>query len=204
VRPGAAAGDQQTVFPHAHHHLTGRAKLVKTAEHGGDRFSHRFAAVHHHPAVRVIIETDRPELAQLSFSGFMAQSGGQALPDHVKLGLSHGALKTQDQAIVEVGRMIQAVAVSDQCVGQRVQVQQLILAALLRAQRDTSMPRMIPALPSPTSTTSFSKPFLVDVSAPDWPKSSSMITTWRGAQPSVMARSASSYWRSRLSVFSRT
>ncbi len=77
-------------------------------------------------------------------------------------------------------------------------------SALRRASRETSIPSTIPTRPSPTSATSPWKPSRPSVLLPERPRSQSTTTTSEASQPSATARSASSYWRSRLSVLCST
>jgi len=44
----------------------------------------------------------------------------------VQFGFRHGALETEDEAVVEVARVIQAVGVGDQRSGERTEVEQAV------------------------------------------------------------------------------
>ena len=88
----------------------------------------------HHLVVVVVVEADRQALPQLTAGGLVPQPGGQPGPDQVQLGLAHRALQTEHQPVVEVGRMVDAVGVGDQRVGQRAQVQQLVPVGVVAGQ----------------------------------------------------------------------
>ena len=74
----------------------------------------------------VIDEPDRQSLTELSLGRLVAEPRGQPVADQVQLGLGHGALQAEHQPVVEVGGVIEAVAVGDERVGHRAQVEQLI------------------------------------------------------------------------------
>ena len=52
----------------------------------------------------------------------------------MQLGLRHGALEPQYEAVVEIARVIDAVGVGDQGVGDRTQIQQLIPVGVVAGQ----------------------------------------------------------------------
>src|SRR6266567_892672 len=74
----------------------------------------------------------------------------------------------------------------------------------LRANRETSSPKTIPARPMLTSVTSFWKPSRSDADAPDCPRSLSITTICCASHPKAAARSRIAYCRFVLSVFSKT
>ena len=54
---------------------------------------------------------------------------------HANFGFAHGAFETEYQAIVEQRRMIDAVAVTDEGIGETAKIEQAYQSALLRARR---------------------------------------------------------------------
>jgi hypothetical protein len=62
------------------------------------------------------------------------QPGGQPGADQVQLSLAHRALQAEHEPVVEIGRVIHAVGVGDQCVGQRAQVQQVVPVGVVAGQ----------------------------------------------------------------------
>ena len=52
----------------------------------------------------------------------------------MQLGLRHGALKPQHESVIEIGRVIDAVSVGDQRVGDRAQIQQLVPVGVVAGQ----------------------------------------------------------------------
>ena len=77
-------------------------------------------------------------------------------------------------------------------------------SAELRASREHSRPRTIPARPRDTSATSCWNPSRSAAQAPDWPWSMSITVIWPAAQPSAIALPRRSYWRIADSVLCRT
>ena len=65
--------------------------------------------------------------------------------EHVQLGLALGALEAEQEAVVEVGRIVDAVLVEDQRVAQRADLGESVPSIELRASRDTSSPSTMPA-----------------------------------------------------------
>ena len=133
--PGACrpARQQQPVTAQRQQHLPAGARFSETAEHRGDRLHHRLIRSDHRAGL-VVVETDRQELPQLTAGGLVPQPGGQPGPDQMQLGLAHRALQTEHQPVVEIRRVVDAVGVGDQRVGQRAQVQQLIPVGVVAGQ----------------------------------------------------------------------
>ena len=131
---GTAARQQQMILAQADQHLAGRAKLVEAAEDGDDHLSHRLVGGDDHLVVLVVVQPDRQALAQFAPPGLVLKPGGQSRADEMQLGLRHGALKPQNETIVEVGGVIDPVSVGDQGVGQRAQIQQLIPVGVVAGQ----------------------------------------------------------------------
>ena len=116
-------------------HLPRRAEFVEAAKHCDDRLPHGFIRRDHHPVVLVIVHTDRKSLPQFAFGCLVFQPRGQAGLDQVQLGLRHGALEPEHEPVIEIGRVIDAVSVGDQGVGDRAQIQQLIPVGVVASVR---------------------------------------------------------------------
>ena len=111
--PGEGAGDP-----------VGRAGLGERGEHITDRGGDFGIGIDDDPALVVVDEPDRQRHAQLTpgrGSPFgLLQPAGQP----VQLGFRHLAFHAQQQPVVDVGQVIDAVIVDDQGVGQAGQLQQ--------------------------------------------------------------------------------
>ena len=64
--------------------------------------------------------------AQFAASGLVAISAQEPRPQHMQLGLAHGALELKQQPVVEQRRMIDAVGIADEGIGEAAQVEQAI------------------------------------------------------------------------------
>ena len=69
---------------------------------------------------------DRQATPQFAARGLVADAAVEAGAQDVQLGLAHRALQPQHQAIVEQRRVIDAIGVADQRVGQPAQVEQAV------------------------------------------------------------------------------
>ena len=134
--PGAVAPPRQQhpVFAQPDQHLPRRAEFVEAAKHRDDRLAHRLIGGDHHPVVLVVVQADRKSLPQFAFGCLVFQPGGETGFDQMQLGLRHGALEPQHESVVEIGRVIDAVGVGDQGVGDRAQIQQLIPVGVVAGQ----------------------------------------------------------------------
>jgi hypothetical protein len=98
--------------------------------------------------------------------------------DEVQFGLRHCPLQAELEPVVEIGGMIEPVAVGDQGIGQCAEVQELVPVRVIAGQAEASMPKMTPTSPRPTSATKDLKPSRAAPLGPERPMSSSMMTTW--------------------------
>src|SRR5262249_31434027 len=67
-------------------------------------------------------EADREATPELAASCLIANAAVEARAQHMQLGLAHRAFETEQQAVVEERRMIDAVGIADQCVGETRQI----------------------------------------------------------------------------------
>ncbi len=77
-------------------------------------------------------------------------------------------------------------------------------SAFERASREISIPKIAPTSPEHTRATSSANPARATPQRPETPRSVSITSTSRRAQPSCTASSASPYWRVVDSACSRT
>ncbi len=108
-----------------------------SAEQGiylADRGADRLISRQHHLAVIVVIQPDRQQLPQFPAGGLVPQRGGQPHPQHMQLSLGHLPFEAQDQPVIELTGMVDAVGVGDQRVGDRAQVQHLVPVGVVAGQ----------------------------------------------------------------------
>ena len=79
-------------------------------------------------------QPDRQTAAQLPAGGLVADSAVKPGAQDVKLGLGHGALHSQQEPVVEHGRVVDAVGVGDERVGDSGQVEQPVPVSVVAGQ----------------------------------------------------------------------
>jgi hypothetical protein len=95
------------------HGRAGRAGAGKQGEHLPDGLLHTGIRVKHDAPGGVVDQPDRQEHAQFAAAGLGQLPADETGPDEMQLGLAHRALEPEQQPVVEVGRVIQAVLVAD-------------------------------------------------------------------------------------------
>ena len=111
------------------------AEVGEAGEHRADRATDLLVGVEADLAVGLAPhEPDRQAPAQLASGGLAADSAFQPGAQHVQLRLAHRALQAKHQPVVERPRVIQAIAVADQRVGDGAQVQQPIPVGVVAGQ----------------------------------------------------------------------
>jgi len=130
--------------------LHGRARRAgagEQGEHVSDRLLHTGIRVKDHLAGRVVDKPDRQRHLQFAATGLGPLPADEAGPDEVQLGLAHGAFEPQQQPVVEVGRVIQPVLVTDQRRGHGADLQQPVPVGVV-----TGQPRHLQAQHDPGPT----------------------------------------------------
>src|ERR1700730_6268517 len=89
-------------------------------------------------------QPDRQRAAQLPARGLGADAAVEAGAQDEQFGLGHGALHTEQHAVVEQPGVVDAVGVGDQGVGHPARSSSRYQSALLRANRETSTTSTIP------------------------------------------------------------
>ena len=79
-------------------------------------------------------QAHRQRAAQLAAPRLVEDAAAQTGSQHVQLSLTHRALETQQQAVVEVGRVVDPVLVEDQRVGQGADLQQPVPVGRIAGQ----------------------------------------------------------------------
>ena len=82
--------------------------------------------IEHDPAVRPVHEANGQRHLQVAATGLVQDASPQSSPQHVQLGLAHGALESQEEAVVEVRRVVHAVFVEDQRVSDRADLDESV------------------------------------------------------------------------------
>ena len=121
---GRLARQPAALLLQAEHHLAGALELLEVREHGRDRVDHRLIRADPHSTLRVRPHP-RPAApsAALALGRLVQAAAAQPGAQNVQLGLGHRALQTEHQPVIVQPRVIDAVGVGDQRVGQRAQIQ---------------------------------------------------------------------------------
>jgi hypothetical protein len=158
-----------------------------------------FVWIENHAFLGVISKTDRQRIFKFAAARLVQDAALQPSPQYMQFGFTHRAFQTQQEAVVEVGRVVYPVDVQDQRIGQGTDLLQPMPIRRVACQAGDFQ---IPALPTPTSATSRWKPSRSTAEAPDRPRSLSIVMMRSSVQPSAMARSRRAYCRFVLSLFS--
>ena len=71
-------------------------------------------------------ESDRQPPPQFAARRLVADAAVKPRPQHVQLGLAHGTFETEQQSIVEQRRVIDAIGVADQRVGETGEINEAV------------------------------------------------------------------------------
>src|SRR5437763_16021842 len=82
-------------------------------------------------------QAHRQAAAQFSARGLVADASIQAGPNDVELGFTHRALESQQQSIIEQRRMINAIVVANESIGDAAELQQAIPIRLVPPEART-------------------------------------------------------------------
>src|SRR5258708_7129766 len=116
-------GKSQRAFHESLHHRKGGAGFAKEAKHQPHRAPHFFIGVRDNAALLVVAITDGQWETQLAFLGFVELTALEARAQKMELGLGHGPLQSEQKAVVEIRRIVAAILVDDQRLGERTQLQ---------------------------------------------------------------------------------
>lgn len=111
--PGAAR-KQQALAPESPHHRTGRARLPEGLEHQPHRLLDLLIGIQHDRSVGAVDEPDRKRHFQLAPSRLVTDATLQTRFENMQLRLAHRALQAQEQPVVEVCRIVDAVLVTNE------------------------------------------------------------------------------------------
>src|SRR5450756_1512637 len=108
------ARKEQALLAEAAHGARGRAAAAEGGEERAQRLLHLEVRIEDDASGGVVDETYGQLQLKLAAAGLGALAAEQAGAQHVQLGFAHGALEPEEQAIVEVGGVVEAVLVEDQ------------------------------------------------------------------------------------------
>src|ERR671929_463274 len=104
-----------------------RAELGKAREDGADGGADRGIGMEAHLTVGLAPDkADRETTAQFAARGLVADAAEKARPQEVQLGLAHGALQAKQEPIIEEPRVIDAIGIADEGIGETAEIQQTV------------------------------------------------------------------------------
>ena len=112
----------------------GGAGAGEDGEHVPQRVLHAGVRVQHDFAGRVVDQADGQGHGQFAAAGLGQLSAAEPGPDEVQFGLAHGALQPEQQPVVEIAGVVDAVLVADQCAGQGADLQQPVPVGVVPGQ----------------------------------------------------------------------
>ncbi len=116
------------------HRCRGRARALEALEEVGDALLDLAIGIEHHLARRVVDQANRQRHPERASTRLIQDTASEPRPQHVQLGVGHGALEPEQEPVVEVARIIDTVLVEDQRVGQRADLQQPVPVAGVSGQ----------------------------------------------------------------------
>ncbi len=144
---GTAVRKRQMLLTRGLDRGAGRAGAREGGEQPPQAMLHLPIGVEHERAIAVVDQPHGRAHLQLAAARLVQDPALQTCPQHVQFGLAHRALEPEQQAVVEVRRVVHAVLVADQRVGQRADLQQPMpvhrvarQARDLQAEHDAGMP----------------------------------------------------------------
>src|ERR1700757_3712162 len=117
-------GKAQAALHEALHHRIGTAGFAKQTKHQLHRGPHFLIRVLNNAPLLVVGITYRQRETQFSFLGFVELATQQARAQKMKLGMGHGALQSEQQAVVKIGWVIATIFIDYQGLGEGAQLQQ--------------------------------------------------------------------------------
>ena len=127
ARPGAeAAGKEQPRAAEVPHRGGRRAGAGEGVEQHPQGPLHLGIRIKRDPVQRIVDQSHRQRHLQGPAPRLIQQAAAQPGVEHVQLGLAHGALEAEQQPVVEVAGIVNAVLVEDQRVAQRGDLQQAV------------------------------------------------------------------------------
>ena len=138
VRSGPqAAREQQTLLPEHADRLDGAASARKGLKDQTDGMLHLNVGIAADGSVGPVDQTDRRAHLELAAPGLVELATTHPRFEDVQLGLAHRAFEAEQKAIVEAGRIVDAVFVKNERRGQRAQLDKAVpVGRVARKTRD--------------------------------------------------------------------
>ena len=119
-----AAGEEQVLVAEEAEHGAGGARTLVGIEQRLDRLPNLGVGVEHDAVLGVVDESDGERDPQLAAARPAPDAAAQPGAQQMEFGLTHGALEAEEEPVVEVGGVVDAVLVEDQGVGEGAQLEQ--------------------------------------------------------------------------------
>ena len=119
-----AAGEEQVLVAEEAEHGAGGARTLVGIEQRLDRLPDLGVGVEHDAVLGVVDESDGEGDPQLAAARPALDAAAQPGAEQMEFGLAHGALEAEEEPVVEVGGVVDAVLVEDQGVGEGAQLEQ--------------------------------------------------------------------------------
>ena len=118
------AGDQQVVVVEAANDLGGRSDSEEGLENQGDPALDLDVGVLEDPLQGITNQADGQGQGQLPAPGLVEESGGQPASDRMQLQFRDLAFQAQEQAPVDRGRVVDAIAIADEAAAVTADIEQ--------------------------------------------------------------------------------
>src|SRR5687767_14110395 len=108
----------QVVLLEVPNHSIGAAGLSKKGEHQSHRILNFYIGIKHHAARLVAIDIAHGQRkTEFSALGLVAFAALEARADKMQFGLRHGAFESEQELIVEIGRIVATIGIDDEGAG---------------------------------------------------------------------------------------
>ena len=144
---GTAVRKCQTLLTRGLDRGAGRAGAGEGGKQPPQAMLHLPIGVEHERAIAVVDQAHGRAHLELATARLVQDPALQTRPQHMQFGLAHRALESEQQSVIEVRRVVDAILVADQRGGQRADLQQPMpvhrvasQARDLQAEHDAGMP----------------------------------------------------------------
>ena len=126
---GDALRPRDSLLPEVAHHRPRGAGALEGLEHETDGALDLLVGIEHQLSIGADDVPQRRGHRQLAAARLVELSADQARAQHMQLGFTHRALEPEQQAIIEVGRVVESVFVQNERLAQRADLQQAMPVA---------------------------------------------------------------------------
>jgi hypothetical protein len=117
-------GKRHTLLPKRFDGCPGRAGAFESIEEQPNALLHSEVRIKYDATSRIIGEAHGQSPLQLASPRLVQDAAAQTGPEHVQLGFTHRALEAQQQTIVEVSRVVDAILIQDQRIRESADLEQ--------------------------------------------------------------------------------